>query len=121
MLNNILKLLIELLSPKMKGRKDVIVKLTAFETSKREYPIYKIKAYSSEKDKGNMMVQSLKSLFDISDRDEQNHFKREVEEQKKLITRKNFGSTKIEWTRDEGGKIISPFSAKLKKKKEEDL
>ena len=105
----------------MKNGKDVIVKLTAFESFRKENPIYRCQANSNDKKKGSMMIQYLKDLFNISAIDQQNHFKREVEEQKKLITRKNFGSTKIEWTRDEGGKIISPFSAKLKKKKEEDL
>lgn len=103
------------------GKKDVIVKLTAFESFKKENPIYRAQAYSNDKVKGNMMIQYLKNLFNISSIDEQEHFKKEVEEQKKLISKRDFGSTKIDWTRDEDGKIISPFSAKLKRKKEEDL
>ena len=103
------------------GKKDVIVKLTSFEASKREVPIYRAQAYSNDKAKGNMMIQYLKNLFNIGAIDEQNHFKNEVEEQKKLISNKNFGSTKIDWTRDEKGNIISPFSANLKRKKEKDL
>ena len=105
----------------MKNGKDVIVKLTAFESFRKENPIYRCQANSNDKKKGSMMIQYLKDLFNIGSTDEQKHFKNEVEEQKKLISNKNFGSTKIDWTRDEDGNIISPFSAKLKKKKEEDL
>ena len=94
------------------GKKDVIVKLTAFESFRKENPIYRCQANSNDKEKGNMMIRYLKDLFNISAIDKQNHFKKEVEEQKKLIPK-----SKIEWTRDEDGKIISPFSAKLKRKK----
>ena len=97
----------------MKNGKDVIVKLTAFESFRKENPIYRCQANSNDKKKGAMMIQYLKDLFNISAIDEQNHFKKEVEEQKKLISK-----SKINWTRDEDGKIISPFSAKLNKKKE---
>ncbi len=105
----------------MKNGKDVIVKLTAFESFRKENPIYRCQSNSNDKNKGNMMIKYLKDLFNIGAIDEQEYFKKEVEEQKKLISNKNFGSTKIDWTRDEKGNIISPFSAKLKSDKGEDL
>ena len=97
-------------------KKQTIAKLTISDCLQKELPLYRTKAYPHEKEKGNMMIEYLKKFFSADWDDEQKHFKNEVEEQKKLISK-----SKIEWTRDEDGNIISPFSAKLKKKKEEDL
>lgn len=82
----------------------VVAKLTSYDPNKRENPHYKVEAMSSEKNKGLMMIQYLKGLFGVNEKDEEKHIQNEMNEQKK-----------IKWTRDERGNIISPWSKKLKK------
>jgi len=79
--------------------------------------IDRIRAKTNEKERGMLMVNKLENYFNINEFDrkifrqkllerEKRDFK-EMEEQAKLIEVKP-----IKWTRDETGKIVSPFPIK---------
>ncbi len=81
----------------MNGR--TIAKLTVFDEDKKESPFYRAQAHPHEKSKGFLMIDYLKTFFGIGSYDLERRFKREIKKQ-----------SKIKWTRDEKGRIISPFS-----------
>ena len=98
-----------------KGIKRLRWKLSADEGF-AERPIYTIKAFNTEKDKGIDMVELLENNFSISEKDKQEKKQREIQETKNEIDkRKDFIKAiqePVKWTRDEEGNIISPFSNK---------
>ena len=81
------------------------VKLS-FDDGFAEQPIYVIKATTSEKDKGVYMLELIEENFDITMRD-----------RKITISKRLKEHEKIEWTRDDDGNIISPFSVRKPKPK----
>ncbi len=87
----------------------ITAKLIFFDWGWRENVIYKIQAKQNNKEKGLLMIEAIRNYFSINGRDEKKseevRIKKEVE--------------KINWTRDEKGKIISPFSKKAKEMKDE--
>ena len=82
-----------------------------------EKPIYSVKAFTTEKDKGIDMVNLIKDNFDITSEDIDYAFKRKMEDWQNDITPDEVtikkSSATIKWTRDERGNIVSPFSKKL--------
>ena len=89
-------------------------KLT-FDEGFAENPIYKVKAMTTEKDKGILMIDLIQQNFNIS-----------IEEFKKGLIRLNgdamrptiipqeieIKQTRIKWTRNDKGNIISPFKSR---------
>ena len=83
----------------------------------REMPIYKIKAKVSEKKKGIDMLELIEQNFNISEKDRKEAFKIKMKELEKdfenpTIVPKLFKQEKIKWTRDDKGRIVSPFPTK---------
>ena len=86
-------------------RKNLLTaKLTIFDWGWADNIIYNLRARTSEKTKGIMMLEKIKEIFGINDYDVYNHEENEIKAQQKI--------QKIEWTRDEDGRIISPFKKK---------
>jgi len=110
---------------KFKKKKNLVkLRLRAklsFDEGYAENPIYSIKAFTNEKNRGIDMIELIKNNFHINKEDINLAFKKKMEEwqedfQKPTIYSKEVEKTlkKIEWTRDEKGNIISPFSIKKK-------
>ncbi len=85
----------------------------------RESPIYSIKATTTEKEKGIDMIELIESNFNINSKDKEEAFKKRLDE----LNEQAFTPTEvpeemkdgqIKWTRDDTGKIISPFRSKRK-------
>lgn len=75
------------------------------------------RAKTTEKDKGILMLQKLEERFNISKDDRDKFLKKlheeelkEVEEIREQMRKRK--SQVVQWTRDEDGKIISPFDLK---------
>lgn len=84
-----------------------------------ENPIYSIKAFTTEKDKGIDMIELIKSNFNINAKDMDLAFKKKMEEWQQEAMKPTQVSievrkAQIKWTRDEDGNFISPFSKKAK-------
>ena len=86
---------------KFRGFSVFKVKLS-FHDGYAEYPIYSIKALTTEKDKGMNMLELIEQQFGITKEDRKVAFIVRVREEENI------------WTRDEKGNIISPFSKKIK-------
>ena len=76
-----------------------VAKLTIFDGGWGDKVLYKERTKSIEKDKGVHMIQKIMDLFGISF----NYLKNKSEESIRAEIQK------IKWTRDEDGRIISPF------------
>lgn len=76
-----------------------------------ERPIYKIKAFSTEKDKGIMMLEIIEDTFKISNKDKDDYFKKKLSELNADAMTPTIvnGIEQVKWTRDAKGNIISPF------------
>ncbi len=97
-------------------------KLT-FDEGMAEYPVYSIKAFTNEKEKGINMLKLIEDNFEISDEDRRDYIRRKLEEWDKDSMKptdypKGFRTEPFKWTKDERGNIISPFSDKAKELKE---
>lgn len=80
-------------------------KLTIFDWGWADRIIYKMRGKSHEKNLGLLMIDKLKEVFGISNKDMEKH---EDEYYKKEVNRLQ----KIDWTRDEEGRIVSPYRSK---------
>ena len=89
-------------------------KLTLFDYGWRDNIVYNAIAKQHEKEKGLAMVERLKNLFNINRFDEEEFKKRMIEMQVEAFTPTEYpkGRQPVKWTKDERGKIISPFSKK---------
>lgn len=94
----------------------------SFDEGYAENPVYSIKGFTTEKEKGIDMIELIKNNFHINGEDEKLAFKKKMEEWQQDLNKpddhtkeaeKNL--TKVKWTKDERGNIISPFSVKNKK------
>lgn len=97
---------------------NVTAKLTFFDWGWADNILFSLKAKASEKYKGLLMIEKLKLFFGISNNEivtnEKEHIEREMEEIEKM-NKLNRSKSKIDWTRDEKGNIVSPFrTRKLK-------
>lgn len=91
---------------------DLTAKLTFFDWGWADNVIFSLKAMITEKHKGFLMIEKIKMFFNINNKDiinnEEQHIKREINDIKEMQKEKS----KIKWTRDEQGNIISPFRTK---------
>ncbi len=88
---------------KIENRKNYITaKLVFYDWGWADNIIYKIKGRVSEKEKGLRMIEKIKEFFGITNNSIEDHDKKVSDEEMK----------RINWTRDEDGKIISPFKSK---------
>ena len=85
-------------------------KLIFYDWGWRENVIYRIKSSCNDKEKGLLMIDSIRNYFGINNADEN-----EYEEIR--IKREVRAMQPIEWTKDKKGRIISPFSNKSKEDK----
>ncbi len=111
-----------------RSRKSISKRLRAklsFDQGYAEHPVYTIKGFTNEKGKGIDMIELIKSNFNISKDDIDEHIKNMREEmtewhrQVESISIEH-SKTKIKWTRDNDGKIISPYSKKAMELKKEE-
>lgn len=91
----------------MKAKKQIrkgflTAKLTFFDWGWADNIIYKQKARVNEKDKGIQMISKIKEFFGITDKD--------IKENEVITIKREL--TRINWTRDQEGKIVSPFRTK---------
>lgn len=94
-------------------------KLT-FDQGFAENPVYSIKGFTNEKEKGIGMIKLIKNNFSINGQDIDESTNREVEEWNKEALKSKLGEKNkewgekpsIKWTRDEKGNIKSPFATK---------
>ena len=89
--------------PTIKGY--LTAKLTVWDWGWADNIVAKIVGRASEKDKGLLMIERIKDCFSISNKDI-------AEDEKKEIRAE---AERIQWTRDEKGNIVSPFSKRAKK------
>lgn len=87
---------------KVNRKNYLTAKLTIYEWGWADKIIYRMKVKDTDKSKGLLMLDKLMSFFGISRKDMDDFKDKEVEEQSKVI----------KWTRDEEGKIVSPFRSK---------
>ena len=80
----------------------VTAKLIFYDWGWAENIIYRIRGKVSEKNKGLEMINKIKEFFGIHNKDIEEHESKVIDDEIK----------KINWTRDEEGKIISPFRSK---------
>ncbi len=92
---------------KVNRKSFLTAKLLVYDWGWADEIIYKLKAKTTEKLKGVVMVEKIKEIFGINESDLHKHQEKEIEMQRQI-------QTPVEWTRDEKGNIVSPF-----KKKEE--
>lgn len=78
-------------------------KLTFFDWGWADNVIYKIKGRTNEKDKGLLMINKIKEFFGIHNNDIEDSEKKRIKDEIK----------RINWHRDEKGRIISPFDKKI--------
>lgn len=84
-------------------------KLTFFDWGWADNVVYRITGKTNEKEKGLLMIQKIKEFFGVRNNEiEDSEVKRIKDEIKRII-----------WTRDEKGRIISPFDKKIKDEKKE--
>ncbi len=84
-----------------------------------EKPLHSIKAYTTEKPKGLLMIELIENYFNISEEDRKNSFKqklKEINENAFTPTEfpKDIRDKQVKITRDEKGNIVSPFASKKK-------
>ncbi|KKM68578.1 hypothetical protein LCGC14_1459530 [marine sediment metagenome] len=92
-------------------------KLVFFDYGWRDNIVYNAMAKQHEKEKGLAMVERLKNLFNINLFDEEEFRKKMIQMQVEAFTPTEYPKERelVKWTRDEKGKIVSPFSKKDKK------
>lgn len=92
----------------------------SFDEGYAEKPVYSIKGWVSEKQKGLDMMELIENNFNITlmDREEdmKNKQKEFLEEMKDLSTGEKEVSPRDKWTRDEKGNLVSPWSIHAVKK-----
>lgn len=94
----------------------------SFDEGYAERPLYSIKALTNEKDKGISMIELILDNFSITlgEVKEAQHqkFSQTVTEFSEVKKLKDGTESKIKWTRDERGNIVSPFDRKIKRPEE---
>jgi len=105
-------------------RQRLRAKLT-FDEGFAEDPLYSIKAFTNEKDKGINMIELIKNNFNINGEDVDLAFKKKMAEwqeeaMKPTEVTAEIRRVQIKWTRDEKGNFISPFSKKAKELREKE-
>lgn len=98
------------------GSSEIRARLS-FDEGFRERPLYAIKAKVTEKDKGIDMIELIKQHFNISQKDEKEAFEKKMEFFRADFPRptkipKEIKQQRIKWTRDNKGRVVSPFRAK---------
>lgn len=100
-----------------KPKKKLRFKLSADEGF-QERPIYTIKAWNTELEKGIGMIELIENNFSISKKDREEKREKEIMETKlEIDKRQDFIKQiqkPIEWQRDDKGNIVSPFASKKK-------
>ncbi len=79
-------------------------KLTIWDWGWADEIVTKIVGTAMQKERGLMMIERIKDCFSISNKDIRE------DEQKEMYAEAN----RIQWTRDEKGNIISPFSKRAR-------
>ncbi|HEC37451.1 hypothetical protein LCGC14_0476560 [marine sediment metagenome] len=92
---------------KINRKPHLTAKLTFFDWGWADNIVFKLKARVSEKNKGLVMIERIKTFFSITDDEIQDNDKRELDKEIEEIKRE-----RIKWTRDEKGNIVSPFRPK---------
>ncbi len=93
----------------------------SFDEGFAENPLYSIRAFTNEKDKGIDMIDLVKTNFSICEEDIRRHMENKMKEWQKDSMKpteypKGSEPKRIVWKRDERGNIISPFSKEAQKK-----
>jgi phage repressor protein C with HTH and peptisase S24 domain len=91
----------------------------SFDEGFAEKPVYTVKAFTTEKDKGIRMIELIRDNFNINKFEMNKLFRQRMEKLNEdamtPTTYKAFSKTKpIKWTRDERGNLASPFRSKKK-------
>ena len=86
-----------------KGHKHMRAKLS-FDEGFSKRPIYKVVAPVTDKEAGLSMLELIYNNFNIKESDRIRFIQDAIKDQKKIAL-----SPPIKWTRDEKGKIVSPF------------
>ncbi len=84
-----------------------------------ENPLHSIRAFTSEKDKGHLMIDLIENYFSISEEERKVAFRKKMDEFNKdamtpTVFPKELQKHQIKFTRDEKGNIVSPFRSKRK-------
>ena len=103
-------------SGRKKGRKVLMRAKLVFDEGFAEKPVYRIKAFVSEKRKGLDMMDLIQKNFSITDSEWRNRYR---ENMKDVLADPNFFNKdsmdrKVRWTRDDKGNITSPFRSNRK-------
>lgn len=91
---------------------NLTAKLTFFDWGWADNVVFSLKAKVSEKYKGLLMIERLKLFFGITNKEIVSNEKERIEEEVNEVKKKR---SKINWTRDEKGNIISPFRTRKMK------
>lgn len=92
----------------------------SFDDGFAERPLYNIKAFTNEKEKGIDMVELIGNNFGISRKDIDEALQRKLKEWNEdamkptIIKDEEIKKKQIKFTRDERGNIVSPFKSKKK-------
>ena len=107
------------MKPKKEIRKGVLTaKLTFFDWGWADNIIYKVKGKVNEKDKGLLMIQKIKEFFGVRNTEIEESERKDINDEIKRI---KAARDKIKWTRDDEGRIISPFDKKIERSEEGDF
>ena len=100
-------------SGRKKGRKVLMRAKLVFDEGFAEKPVYRIKAFVSEKRKGLDMMDLIQKNFSITDSEWRNRYR---ENMKDVLADPDFFNKdrKVVWSRDEKGNIASPFRSNRK-------
>lgn len=90
-----------------------------FDDGFAERPIYSIKAFTNEKNKGIFMVELIGANFNLSSKDLAESLERKLAEwdedsMEPTKFSKGWEKEQVKFTRDEKGNIVSPFRSKKK-------
>lgn len=77
-------------------------KLTFFDWGWADNVVYRVRGKTNEKDKGLLMIDKIKEFFGIQNTDIKDSESKRIKDEIK----------RINWTRDEKGRITSPFNKK---------
>lgn len=91
----------------------------SFDEGYAEKPHYSIKAFTTEKDKGMNMMELIEDNFSISEEDRKAWFQKKLAEfnadaMTPTVMPKSLADKQVKFTRDDKGKIVSPFRSDKK-------
>ncbi len=106
------------MKPKKEIRKgNLTAKLTFFDWGWADNIIYKVKGKVNEKDKGLLMIQKIKEFFGVRNKEIEESERKDIDDEIERINIMRKEKEKIEWTRNDKGRIISPFDKKIQRDK----